>query len=78
MKRCIRIERRWNRNDVSRGSPIVIIMQRLTRHVSVIRMTNRRRGGHGDLRVAGSVIKRFEFLFESVRSDVQVASDDVR
>ena len=57
---------------------IIIIMHRLTRHVSVIRMTNRRRGGHVDLRVAVSVIKRFEFLFESVRSDVQVASDDVR
>ena len=57
-----------------------IIMQRLTRRVSVIRMTNRRRmrGGHVDLRVAVSVIKRSELLFESVRSDVQVASDDVR
>jgi len=53
-------------------------MQRLTRHVSVISMTNRRRGGHVDLRVAVSVIKRFEFLFEGVYSDVQVASDDVR
>ena len=53
-------------------------MQRLTRHVSVIRMMNRRRGGHVVLRVAVSVIKRFEFLFESVCSDVQVASDDVR
>jgi len=31
---------------------IIIIMQRLTRHVSVIRMTNRRRGGHVDLRIA--------------------------
>ena len=31
-----------------------------------------------DLWVAVSVIKRFEFLFESVCSDVQVASDDVR
>ena len=50
-------------------------MQRLTRHVSVIRMTNRRRGGHV---VAVSVMKRFEFLFKSVCSDVQVASDDVR
>ena len=57
---------------------IIIIMQRLTRHVSVIRMANRRRGGHVDLRVAVSVIKRFEFLFESVCNDVQVASDDVR
>jgi len=28
--------------------------------------------------VAVSVIKRFELLFESVCSDVQVASDDVR
>ena len=28
-------------------------------------MTNRRGGGHVDLRVAVSVIKRFEFLFES-------------
>jgi len=52
---------------------IIIIMQRLTRHVLVIRMTNRRRGVHVDLRVAVSVIKLFEFLF-----DVQVASDDVR
>ena len=41
--------------------------------VSVIRMTNRRRGGHVALRLAVSVIKRFEFLFESVCSDVQVA-----
>jgi len=47
---------------------IIIIMQRLTRHVLVIRMTN-----HVDLRVAVSVIKLFEFLF-----DVQVANDDVR
>ena len=53
---------------------IVIIMQRLTRHVSVIRMPNRRRWGHVDLRVAVSVIKRFEFLFESACNDVQVAS----
>ena len=53
-------------------------MQRLTRHVSVIRMTNRRREGHVDLRVAVSVMKRFEFLFKSACSDVQVASDDVR
>jgi len=29
---------------------IIIIMQRLTRHMSVIRMTNRRRGGQVDLR----------------------------
>jgi len=34
--------------------------------------------GHVDLRVAVSVIKRFKFLFESICSDVQVASDDVR
>ena len=53
-------------------------MQRLTRHVSVIRTTNRRRGGHVDLRVAVSVIKRFEFLSAVGCSDVQVASDDVR
>ena len=46
--------------------------------MSIIRMTNRRRGGHVDLRVAVSAIKRFEFLFESVCSDVHVASDDVR
>jgi len=57
---------------------IIIIIHRLTRHVSVIRMTNHRRGGHVDLRAAVSVIKRFEFLFESVCNDVQVASDDVR
>ena len=50
----------------------------LSRHLSVIRITNRRRGGHVDLRVAVCVIKRFEFLFESVCSDVQVASDNVR
>jgi len=31
-----------------------------------------------DLRVTVSVIKRFEFLFERVCSDVQVARDDVR
>jgi len=29
---------------------IIIIMQRLTRHMSVIRMTNRRRGDQVDLR----------------------------
>ena len=46
--------------------------------MSVIRMTNRRRGGHVDLRVAVSITKRFEFLFKSVCGDVQVASDDVR
>ena len=57
---------------------LFIIMWRLTLHVSVIKMMNRRRGGHVDLRVAVSLIKRFEFLFESVCSDVQVASDDVR
>jgi len=34
--------------------------------------------GHVDLQVAVSVIKRFKFLFESICSDVQVASDDVR
>jgi len=34
--------------------------------------------GHVDLRVAVSVIKRFKFLVESICSDVQVASDDVR
>jgi len=54
---------------------IIIIMQCLTRRVSVIRMTNRMRGGHVDLRVAISLIKRSEFLFESVCSDVQVVSD---
>ena len=53
-------------------------MQRLTRHVSVKRMKNRRRGSHVHQRVAVSAIKRFEFLFESVCSDVQVASDDAR
>jgi len=31
-----------------------------------------------DLRVAVSVIKGFEFLFESICSDVQVVGDDVR
>jgi len=48
--------------------------------VSVIRTTNRRRrrGGHVDLRVAASVIKRLEFLSAGVCGDVQVASDDVR
>ena len=60
-------------HSVSPHVIIIIIMQRLTRHVLVIRMTNRRRGGHVDLRVAVSVIKLFEFLF-----DVQVANDDVR
>jgi len=34
--------------------------------------------GHVDLRVAVSVIKRFKYLSESICSDVQVASDDVR
>jgi len=53
-------------------------MQHLTRHVSVIGMTNRRRWGHMDLRVAVGVIKRFEFLFESACSDVHVDDDDVR
>ena len=46
-----------------------------------IRKTNRRRGGHVNLRVAYiavSVIKLFEFLSESVCSDVHVASDDAR
>ena len=62
----------------ARSQAIITIMQRLTRRMSVMRMTNLRRGGHTDLRVAVSVIKRFEFLFESVCSDVQVASDDVR
>jgi len=54
-------------------------MQRLKRPVSVMRMTSGRRGGHVDLRIAVSVIglKRFEFLFKSVCSDVQAASDDV-
>ena len=63
---------------VSANSFIIIIMQRLTRHMSIVRMTNRRRGGHADLQVAVSVIKRFEFVFDSVCSDVQVASDDVK
>ena len=31
-----------------------------------------------DLPLAVSVIKRFEFLFESFCSDVQAASDDAR
>jgi len=52
-------------------------MQHLTCLVLVMTMMNRRRGGHVDLRVAVSVIRRFEFLFESVRRDVQVARDDV-
>jgi len=56
---------------------LLLLCSVLTRHVSVLRMTNRRRGGHVDLRVAVSVIKRFEFLFESVCSDVQVASETV-
>jgi len=46
--------------------------------MSVIRMTNRRRGGHVDLRVAVSVIKGFEFLFESICVDVQIVGDNVR
>jgi len=36
---------------------IIIIMQRLTCHVSVIGMTNRRCGGHVDLRLAVSVTR---------------------
>jgi len=44
--------------DFSSAVVVIIIMQRLMRHVSVIRMTNRRRGGHVDLWVAVSVIKR--------------------
>jgi len=46
--------------------------------VSVVRMSNHRRGGHVGLRAAVGVIKRSEFLVESVCSDVQLASDDVR
>ena len=46
--------------------------------MSAIRMTNRRHESHVDLRVAVSVIRRLEFLVESVRRDVQVASNDVR
>ena len=46
---------------------VCIIMQRLTRRVSVIRMTNRRRRGHVGLRVAVIVIKRFQFLFLKVK-----------
>ena len=57
---------------------VIVIMQHLMHQVLVIRMTNRRRGGHVELRVAVSVIKRFELLFENVCSDVQFASDDVR
>jgi len=53
----------WWRSLMSMIIIIIIIMQRLTHHVSVIRMMNRRRGGHVDLRVAVSVIKRFEFHF---------------
>ena len=58
-------------------------MQRLTRHVSVIRMTNRMRGGHVDLSTNSSycVTKRFEFLFEWVSVLVKSklpCSDDVR
>ena len=36
---------------------IIIIMQHLTRHVSVIRMMNRMCGDHVDLRVAVSVTR---------------------
>ena len=39
------------------------------------KMTNRRRGRS---LVAVSVIKGFEFLFESICSDVQVVGDNVR
>jgi len=49
---------------------IITIKQRLKRHALVIRMTNHRREGHVDLRVAVSVIKRFEFLFKSVTFNV--------
>ena len=43
---------------------MITIMQRLTRRVSVIKMRNRRRGGHVDLRLAVSVIKRSEFFLQ--------------
>ena len=62
----------------TRCQSIIIIVHRLTCHVSVMRMMNRRRGGHVDLRVAVSVIKRFEFLSESACGDFQVGSNDVR
>ena len=42
-------------------------MQHLMHQVLVIRMTNRRRGGHVGLRVAVIVIKRFQFLFLKVK-----------
>jgi len=41
-------------------------------------MPNSKRGSHVDLRVAVSAIKRFQFLYESACSDVQVASDVMR
>jgi len=50
---------------------IIIIMQRHKADESQAR-------GNVDLRVAVSVIKRLKFFFESICSDVQVASDDVR
>jgi len=57
---------------------IIIIMQRLTRRMSVIRWRVAGAGGHINLQVAVSVIKGFEFLFESICSDVQVVGDNVR
>jgi len=57
---------------------VLLTLHHLTHRVSVISMMNRRCRGHVDLRVAVSAIKRFQFLFVSVCSDVQVASDDVR
>jgi len=55
LKRCSMIEMRWNKYEASLASHvsiiIIIIMQRLTRHVSVIRMTNRVRLGKSEQRV---------------------------
>jgi len=39
-------------------------------------MTNGRRGGHVDLRVAGSVVKRSEFPFGSVCSNLKQVDPD--
>lgn len=44
-------------------------------YIDQSKMTNRGRGSHMNLRVRPSVIKRFQFLRESVFSNVQVANN---
>jgi len=62
------------KQSAPRFGEIIIIMQRLTHRVLVIRMTNRRHGCHVDLRVAVSVIKRFEFLLKVLDNHTNTSS----